>query len=141
MKNKGSILWKCPECGREFAKRNQWHSCQKRSIDHHHRGKSPKMKKTYDILITKLKEFGPLRIDAVKTSINLISKHHFGSLTIQSKCLRLGFVSDEVIVDPRIIHRQKLGKSRMGYSVRLNSPYDIDNQLLGWLKKAYLLQS
>jgi uncharacterized C2H2 Zn-finger protein len=141
MKNQGSALWKCPGCGRGFAKKNQWHSCQKRSIDHHFLGKKPQLKNAYDVLITKLQEFGPIRIDSVKTSINLISKHNFGGINVQRGSLRLGFVSDGAISDARIIHSQRLGKNRIGYSVRVNSPDEIDDQLLGWMRNAYQLQS
>lgn len=141
MSKEQSALWKCPQCGREFAKRNQWHSCLAHSADDHFRGKDPLLRKTFDVLIARLREFGPFRVDAVKTSINLISKHHFGGLTVQKKTLRLGFILDEVIENPRVVRTQKIGPNRVGHSVKLHSPDDIDEELLNWLKRACLLQS
>ncbi len=33
-------LWRCPKCGREFARHNQGHSCVSTSVDDHFRGKA-----------------------------------------------------------------------------------------------------
>ena len=85
-----------PELRREFAKRNQ-HSCLAHTVEDHFRGKDLQLRITYEVLVSKLREFGPLRIDAVKTSINFISKHHFGGMRVQKQSLRLGFISDEKI--------------------------------------------
>ncbi len=134
-------LWKCPACGRRFAKRNQWHSCKAQSVKHHFRGKDPKLRETYDVLITRLRELGPLRIDAVKSGINLASKYHFGGVSVRQDYLRVGFLSDAVIVDERIVKRERLGPAKVGYGVILRAPNDVDEQLLGWFKRAYELQS
>ena len=134
-------LWKCPTCGRSFAKRNQWHSCLARTVDHHFRGKDPRLRRTYESLIARLRELGPLRVDAVKSSINLASKYHFGGVTVRRDYLRLGFLSDGVIEDRRIIRKQRVSPRRVGHSVILRSPSDVDDRLIRWLKRAHSLQS
>lgn len=134
-------LWKCANCGRSFAKRNQWHSCLAHGVDHHFRGKNPRLRKTYDLLIKRLRQLGPLRVDAVKSSINLASKYHFGGVSVRKDTLRLGFLSDEVIEHPRILRTERLGPRRVGHVVALRSAEDVDGRLMSWLKKAYTLQS
>ena len=133
-------LWQCPRCERRFAKRNQWHSCRPQPIARHFHGKPLVVRQIYRRLIATLRRLGPLRIDAVQSSINLISTHHFGGLTVRRAHIRLGFLADHAIDDPRIVHRLRLGPARVGHSVLLRSPRDIDAQLLAWLGSAYALQ-
>ena len=47
-------------------------------------------RRLFDFLIRKLQKTGPLRIDAVKTSINLSSRHHFGGITVRRGIPALG---------------------------------------------------
>jgi len=93
----------------------------------------------YRRLLAALRSFGPLRVDAVQTSINLVSTHHFGGVTVRRDYLRVGFLSDHVITDHRIVRHLVLGPKRVGHTVVLRSPNDIDRQLLGWLRRAYNL--
>ena len=101
-------LWKCSRCRRSFAKKNQWHSCLVTSVDKNFAGVDPAVRKTYDTLVGRLKELGPLRIDAVKSSINLVSKYHFGAVSVRQNHLRLGFILDSEIGHERI---SRLGRS------------------------------
>ncbi len=141
MPKRSGTLWNCLNCGRAFAKRNQWHSCQARPIDLHFRNRPAQLRKTYDLLIARLRRIGPLRVDAVKSSINLVSKYHFGGVNVRKDYLRLGFLSDRKIEDPRIVRTERLGPSTFGHSVILRGPTDIDTRLMVWLKQAHSLQS
>ena len=107
----------------------------------HFRGKDPSLRKVYDLLIRRLRQNGPLRVDAVKTSINLISRHHFGGVGVRADYLRVGFLAVEPIRHPRIVHSQRLGPNRVGESVILRSVDDVDETLLAWLRNAQTLQS
>ncbi len=133
--------WTCPVCGRAFAKKNQWHSCRAHSIEDHFRDKDPQLRQTYEHLVSRLREAVPLRIDAVKTSINFVSKLHFGGVTVRKSYLRVGFISDEKISSERVLRSQRLSANRVGHTVRLNSPSEVDDQIIEWLSKAYHLQS
>jgi len=137
---KKSSKWKCPNCERSFAKTHQPHSCQTTSTEVHFKGKNPVSMEIYNALVAQLRRFGEFRVDAVKTSINLIHKYHFGSVTVQDEGLRLGFVSDEPIRSSRIVQTQELGPSRVGHSVKLKSSSEVDGELLDWLRTAHALQ-
>ncbi len=137
---KKSSKWKCPNCARSFAKTHQPHSCQTASTEVHFKGKNPVSMEIYNALVAQLRRFGEFRVDAVKTSINLIHKYHFGSVTVQDEGLRLGFVSDEPIRSSRIVQTQELGPSRVGHSVKLRSASEVDGELLDWLRTAHALQ-
>ena len=109
-------------------------------VDGHFNGKPAALRKIYNALVRELAKFGTFRADAVKTSINLIHRYHFGSVTVQDEALRLGFVSDVRARSERIVQTQELGPERVGHSVRLESTKDVDAELLGWLRRAYELQ-
>ena len=133
--------WMCPTCRREFARTAQWHSCQVRSVDDHLRGKPPAVQKAFAALVSQLRGLGPIRVDAVKSTIHLFSTFGFGGLTVKRDHVRVTFLSDTPIVSDRIVFRERLGPHRMAYAVLVDSPRDIDAQLLEWLTKAYHLQA
>lgn len=134
MKNEG--LWRCPICGRLLSKPNSWHSHLSQSVNAHFEGK-PKQKKLFDALLVKLEEFEPMRVDAVKTSINLIAKHHFGGVRVQKDGLRLGFVLHRKLTSPRVIKSEWVGGDKYGHSVKLTRADELDAELMQWLKEAY----
>ena len=133
--------WRCPRCGRLFAKKNQAHSCLARPVEAHLSRGSPVVRDLYRRLIIALRSFGPLRLDAVKSSINLVSTYHFGSIAVRKDHLRLGFISARPIAHPRITRSQALGPNRYHHSLILRSPNDLDSELVGWLREAQELQS
>jgi hypothetical protein len=120
---------------------NQWHSCLATSVDQHFAGVDPAVRKTYDTPIGRLKELGPLRVEAVKSSINLASKYHFRAVSVRPDHLRLGFILDREIEHQRIIRTETVGSNRVGHHVMLSTPEDVNSQLMEWLSRAYRLQA
>jgi len=138
---RGKLLWACPVCGRRFAKPKQWHSCKVRGLDAHFRGKDPRLRSVFDALRRALERSGPLRVDAVESTINLVSKHHFGGIAVRREYLRVGFIADHEIRDQRISRAQRVAPRRVSHHVMVRSLGDLDAQLLGWLAEAQALQA
>ena len=134
--------WNCPNCGRAFAKKNQWHSCEVHTVEDHFRGKRPELKKTFDRLVARLRELGSLRVDPVKSTIHFFGgKFCFGGVYVRKDHVRLSFLGEDTIRDARILRTLRIGPRRVGHSVKLTSPGDVDDRLMSWLRKAYKLQS
>ena len=133
--------WICATCRRRFARTKQWHSCNAQPVDVHFVNRDPALRRLFDFLIRKLEKTGPLRIDAVKTSINLVSRHHFGGIMVRRGYLRLGFLARKRIRSARIVHHQSLGPKRVGHTVVVSGKKDVDTELLRWLSNAQRLQS
>jgi Domain of unknown function (DUF5655) len=133
--------WKCPTCGRRFAKARQWHSCEIKGLEEHFRGRDPELRELFDELVRRLRKLGPIGIDPVKTSINLTARHHFGAVTVRGNFLRLGFLSEKRIADARIVHVERLGPEKFGHSVVLETIEDLDDVVMGWLASAYRFRS
>ena len=136
-----TVLWACPACRRRFAKINQAHSCRTHSITDHFRGKDPRLRAIFESLIGRLKTTGPLRMDAVEPTINLISKYHFSGIAIRRDYIRVGFIADREIRDRRIVRTQRVGDHRVSHWVIVRSLHDVDAKLLGWLAQAQALQA
>jgi hypothetical protein len=136
-----TLPWKCPRCGRRFARKSQWHSCEARELDEHFRGRDPELRGIFDELVRRLRKLGPVKVDPVKTSINLTARHHFGAVTVRGTFLRLGFLSEERIENHRIVHIERLGPRKFGHSVVLESVADLDDVVMDWLAAAYRLSS
>lgn len=133
--------WTCTRCGRRFAKRRQAHSCKVRSIDDHFREKDPELRSIFDSLLRGLERRGPLRVDAVESSINLASNHHFGAVAVRREYLRVGFLLNREIRDARISGVERVGPHRVGHHVIIRSLSDLDPQLLDWLAEAQAMQA
>ena len=57
--------WQCPKCKREFANKNQMHSCVVYPVKRHFAGKEKVAKPLYDYLLAKIrKEIGPVKIES-----------------------------------------------------------------------------
>ena len=66
---KPAPLWRCPECGRSFANRNQTHSCSNVTLESHFTGKSEKVRELFDELVALIKKSGPVKVLPEKTRI------------------------------------------------------------------------
>ena len=130
-------LWRCPSCGREFRHRNQAHSCVSVSVDDHFDGKPPKLRQIYENLLAEITKSGPVRTDAVKTSINIANRAHFAMVYVLSSCLKLEFLFDKPLDSPRIVKSQQISEGKYIHFVKLFETGDIDEQLRGWLRVAY----
>ncbi|PYP89043.1 MAG: hypothetical protein DMF61_04935 [Blastocatellia bacterium AA13] len=134
-------MWKCPECEREFAKRNQSHSCDSRSAVDHFLNKDPYLREAYEHLIGTLRTLGPLRVEAVKSAINFAAKFNFAAVRVAGDHLRVEFLLDHLIKSDRITKTERLSPTKIAYHVAVKSPSDVDRELIGWLKEAYTLRS
>jgi len=134
-------VWKWPKCGRMFAKKNQAHSSLPLAIDQHFAGNGPVLRRIFEMLVAGLRNRILLRIDAVRSSINLVSAFHFGAVRVRRSYPRLGFVDVGAIRDKRIVSRRDVGRGRMFVEVILRSPTDVDDRLLGWLVHTAQVQS
>ena len=64
-------LWKCPNCGRRFAKARQWHSCEVRALEEHFRGRDPELRELFDELVRRLRKLGPVGVEHAGSSVVL----------------------------------------------------------------------
>lgn len=134
-------LWRCPKCGRLFAKTRQSHSCAPQPVDQNFEGKPACLKEVFDELLRQVRQYGPVRTDAVKSSIHFASKHRFAAVHVLRNSLSLEFILDRKLEHQRILRSQKFGKKSYSHFVKLAHKEDIDGELMRWLRRAYALKS
>jgi hypothetical protein len=101
----------------------------------------PAVRATYDRLLIRVRRIGPVVAEETKTSIHLKSRAAFAGVHPLKSRLDLNIVSAAPITDPRVKKQDRISASRYHNVVPLNTPRDIDAQLLEWLKAAYELVS
>lgn len=99
----------------------------------------PVVKAIYKELLKQLREFGPVGEEAKKTSIHLTNGTAFAGIHPQKAAINLNIRSEQSIKSPRVSKSEQVSKSRWHQNVKLTTPEDVDQELLGWLKEAYHL--
>ena len=79
-------LWRCPKCDRDFANRNQTHTCAAlHSLEHHFEGKPPEIRQLFDRLRAMVESIGPVRVLPEKTRIAFQARMSFAQVTARTR--------------------------------------------------------
>jgi len=131
------MSWICPDCGRSFRNPNQSHSCGIVPIGKHFIGKPDALKATFDKIISKVTAFGHIQINSLNGAITIAGKSTFLAFKIRKDYIELEILSDIEISEFPVYKTFRVSKSRVALFVRIQSPDEVDEQLLGWIKVAY----
>jgi hypothetical protein len=102
-------------------------------------GKDESVQSTYCHLLEVLHALGPFQEEPKKTSIHLVRTVGFAGVHPRKSYLILNLRTDYPLDNPRITKSEQVSKNRFHNEVKLASPSEIDEELLGWLKDAYAL--
>lgn len=131
-------MWQCPKCKREFAKNNQQHSCAVYPLKKHFVGKEEIARPLYNDLMQKIKKnIGPVKIESLPCCIHLVSSYSFGAVWALKDRIRIDFRLDKDLKDRRITRKIKISAHRYIFYFDIKEKKEIDEKLLGWLKKSY----
>jgi hypothetical protein len=135
------MSWICPECGKLFRNRNQWHSCFTLNLEDHLRNKPETIRNVVLDLISEVELFGPIELNPVKSVIQVKAGATFLSIKPKKDFVELEFQLGEEI-DQFPIHKTvKISRNRVLHFIYIQSGEDINDQLKTWLKDSYLLVS
>ena len=102
-------------------------------------GKDDIVRSIYERLLEALHTIGPFQEEPKKTSLHLVHRVGFAGVHPRKSYLILNLRTDHPIESQRIFKTEQVSKSRFHNEVKLASPGDVDEELLGWLKDAYML--
>ncbi len=102
---------------------------------------SPALKAAYEALLGKVVSLGPVVVEPKKTSVHLKARVAFAGVHVRKDCLIVQVVAEGPIPSPRVFKAEQVSRNRYHNHVRVASPQDVDDELLGWLKAAYQLTS
>lgn len=130
-------LWTCPQCGRQFERTGQSHSCRPFPLKQHFDGK-PRGR----LLFGKFKQAfkkrtGSFKIESLACCIHFVSTFTFAAVKILKDKIRVDFSLDCKIKRKRIQKSVRMSANRCLYYVDVNSDNEIDEELMGWIQKAH----
>ena len=102
-------------------------------------GKDELVQTIYTRLLEALSTLGPFQEEPKKTSIHLVRNAGFAGVHPRKSYLYLNLRTDYPIDNPRIAKTEQVSKNRFHNELKLNSPDEVDEELIGWLKDAYAL--
>ncbi len=130
-------LWRCPDCGRRFANRNQTHACGRHGLEPHFEGKSPEVRELFDALVGLLQRFGPVTLLPEKTRIAFQVRMSFAAVSVRKTYLVGHFVLGRRVEHPRFLRVETYSPRNHLHAFRLASATELDAEFTAWAQEAY----
>jgi uncharacterized protein DUF5655 len=109
------------------------------AVGDHFKKSSADVAATYAAVLEGAKRLGPVREEPKKTSIHLVRVTAFAGVATQKTALVLTLKSDRDVRSRRVKRSEQASANRWHLEVRLETPGEVDKQVLGWLERAYSL--
>ena len=99
----------------------------------------PAIRPIFERVVEVLPAIGSVELQARKTYVALLSpKRTFASIQPTTKArIDVGLRLDGVEPDGRLEVAKSIGQSSMTHKIALSSPGDVDDEAVGWLRRAY----
>jgi hypothetical protein len=131
-------LWRCPECGRRFANRNQTHTCADlHDLDHHFAGREPIVRELFDRVADAVRAIGPVIILPEKTRIAFQVRMSFAQVTPRKRWLDGHVVLARRLEHPRFRKIETFSPRNHVHVFRLERLADVDRTFVAWMREAY----
>jgi hypothetical protein len=130
-------LWRCPNCGREFANKNQSHACGRYELADHFTGRDPEVVRTYEALLRAARRNGPVTVLPEKTRIAFQVRMSFAALTLKKHWLDGHVVLARRLDSPRFKRVYEVSPRNQVHEFRLSSAAEVDAEVAAWLREAY----
>ena len=129
-------MWTCPKCDRRFNRDNQSHYCTTKSIDDLFKGKPDDLILAFDQVLLQVYEFGEITVGASVNTVVFTNKKAFLIIRPMSKLIDIKFYSYLEFKSPKI-HKSGPWGSKYYYHIRIADESQIDDEVVGLLKKGY----
>src|ERR1044071_605806 len=95
--------WTCPECRRQFGRRNQSHGCAPaQNVDDYFDGRPPELRKAFDAVARHLTRGRSVQIDPVSVCVMFKRSRSFAEVRAKRDRLVLGFLLSRAVDHPKI---------------------------------------
>lgn len=130
-------LWTCPNCGRQFQRQGQSHSCRPYALEKHFERK-PDGKLLYEKLKQAVeKQIGSFKIESLECCIHFVSTSAFAAVKIFKEKIRVDFSLSRSIENKRFHQSVQMSAHRFLYCVDILTANEIDDELMQWIQEAY----
>jgi hypothetical protein len=135
------MKWKCPKCGRIFAKKNQMHSCKKFPLEKHFENKEF-AKELYDELLKIIKDkIGKVDVISLPCCIHLYGNYDFLAILPKKDKIEIRIALDRKIKDKRIFACVPLSKTTYKNCFYISAVEDINKKIINWINDSYHFKS
>lgn len=134
--------WNCLLCRRTFNDPQQKHFCGNQSISEFLSGKPDSVLLLFDVFMLKVQEIGPFQVHAGKSMLILKNKKTFAQVIYFGKqFIDIVFQFKQSYNDNFCFRKIVLvpGTTDFNHHLRLMQPDDLNEEVIGYLKKAYHL--
>jgi Domain of unknown function (DUF5655) len=114
-------------------------STNSHTVAEHFENRDAAVKRTYKAILGTARKLGPVKEDPKKTTIHLVRKTAFAGIATRKTGLVLTLKSDSDVGNKRIARREQASGNRWHLEIKLDSPEQVDKEIVAWLKKAYEL--
>ena len=130
-------MWRCPDCGRQFANRNQSHACGRSTLESHFAGKPAAVRAIFDRLLAVAKKNGPVTVLPEKTRIAFQVRMSFAAFVIRRNWVDGHVVLARRLENPRFRRIETFSPRNHLHAFRFESLDDVDDEVAAWLAEAY----
>lgn len=130
-------LWRCPDCQRQFANRNQSHSCGRYTLASHFEGKPQGVRDIFDKLLAVAKKNGPVTVLPEKTRIAFQVRMSFAAFVIRRNWVDGHVVLARRLEHPRFRRIETFSPRNHLHAFRFENADEIDDEVAAWFEEAY----
>ena len=130
-------MWRCPDCRRQFANRNQSHACGRYTLASHFEGKPPTVRAIFDRLLATAEKNGPVIVLPEKTRIAFQVRMSFAAFVIRRNWVDGHVVLARRLENPRFRRIETFSPRNHLHAFRFESLGEIDDEVAGWFAEAY----
>ena len=127
--------WRCPECKRQFTRKNQRHACGTGNRAEVLRNRSPELIELYAALETFAKSLGPVELVTRERYVLLRSNRIFADLTVMTDALRLAIHLGRK-AEHRLFVKVGADRKHITHVVKLHEMTDLE-AMKPFLREAY----
>jgi hypothetical protein len=131
-------LWRCGNCGRQFANSNQSHSCGRYSVADFLDGKGERAVALYNRFFELIQSCGPVLLAPARTRVGFQVRMIFAAVNkLNDRWLDAHVILARRLENPRFRRIEKLSPRSFVHHFRLKAVEEIDEEVSEWLKEAY----
>ena len=130
-------MWRCPDCRRQFANRNQSHSCGRSTLASHFAGKPKTVRAIFDELLAVAKRNGSVTVLPEKTRIAFQVRMSFAAFVIRQNWVDGHVVLARRFEHPRFRRIETFSPRNHLHAFRFTNVDEIDDEVAAWFAEAY----
>ena len=130
-------MWRCPDCRRRFANRNQSHVCGRSTLASHFAGKPATVRAIFDEVRRVAESNGPIVVLPEKTRIAFQVRMSFAAFTVRKNWIDGHVVLARRLENPRFRRIETFSPRNHLHAFRLANVEEIDGEVAAWFAEAY----